>query len=249
MYRAPAAMASVGPDPYPERDADLAVLRRSAEGELRQQDPMRWTSACLALGRSEDEGAKDLLGGLVARLEASADPRDREDAALAACGLVAAGVWSAEEKVLPLVDTTEPVARVVRWYAQAAAWRDGRGDPEARDRLRRLWYGRAQPYVGDLRSTIATWLFLQDRLATGDELYDAFVRDLTAGGTRVVDQVVGQSVRLRRGEADAAVEILRIVREPEAHRMPEGSASVSPDPAHPAILGMRALHLYAVSGR
>jgi hypothetical protein len=200
----------------------------------------------VALGRSEEESAKDLLGALVARLEASSNPRDREDAALAACGLVAAGVWSAEERILPLVDTTEPVARVVRWYAQAVAWRDGRGDPEARDRLRRLWYGRAQPYVGDLRSTIATWLFLQDRLATSDELYDAFVRDLVEGA-RVVDQVIGQSVRLRRGEADAAVQILRIVREPQAHQVPEGSASVSPDPAHPAILGMRALHLYAVS--
>jgi hypothetical protein len=249
MFRAPAAMASMtppGPEgDYPERAADLATLVQAVQGELRQQDRLRWSSVCLAIGRSEDPDAVAVLKGLAVRLGASANPRDHEEAALAACGLVAAGDWSEERLVLPFVDTTDPHLVISGWYAQAVVWRDVRGDPLGRDRIRRLWYGRSQPHVGDLRTSLATRLFLQDRLAGGDPLYDALVDDLTAPGARLVEQVVGHAVRLRRGRTEAIHDLLRLVREPEGLLVPESAGIAAPHAAHPSVTGMRAIYLYA----
>ena len=80
----------------------------------------------MALGRSGDPDSLRDLRALVEELARSNRGMDREDAALAAVGLLAAGDASYAEVIAPFVDVRRPHGLVHPWYVSALLHRLGR---------------------------------------------------------------------------------------------------------------------------
>jgi hypothetical protein len=243
-----AAVASLRPSEYPERQGDIDLLARELGGSIRQDSHRLWGAMALALGRSEDPRAAAGLAEHAERLAASEAPADRADRALLLAGRVAGGNWESEPEILPFLVDERPDPLVAGVYAEAVAHRLARGDSRAVDRVRRLWTEPVRLRVPDLRIKLATAIFLRDTIPAPDAGLDDLLEDLVSADSPPADQVIGQAALVRRGRPGAVAETLRLLASfatPEL-RGPSGM----PEPqqaAHPPMVGFRALYLHGDS--
>lgn len=208
-----AALISMGPDPYPERDADLALLAEVVQEEgLRWAEKSVWARACIALGRSEVPEALEVLEGLRERLGSSPEPEDRWDGAVVTAGLVAGGRWDVADTLTPYLDLSGPESRVRVWTSEALLHRLRQGDPQAPERLRTLWESlQTVPDVA-LRAQVATALLLRDEIPPPTFPVEEILADLQAPSAAPVEHAIAAAFRFRRGEPGARSRLVEVAR-------------------------------------
>jgi hypothetical protein len=241
-YRLATASIAMGPKPYPERDADRDVLLASLNGDLRTAERPRWGSVCISLGHAEEKACTEALRALSDRLAASETPADREDAAVAAAGIVAAGDWTMEERILPFVATATPSPNVAPWYLEAVLWRYERGDPYGVDRLRTMWDETIPGAVAGLRVELGWSVLLGDEPPRPEVPVERFEADLCLPSSPALARMVGYSSRLRRKDAAAPGEILGLLALAPSTSVAGGAAHPHAD--NPVVMGFRGIYLY-----
>jgi hypothetical protein len=248
LFAVSAAIAFLGREPYAERDADLHQLLAFVDGTTRKERRPLWSAACMALGRSEDPEAVARLQRFLDQLAESDDERDREDAALAASGLVAAGHWEAEwwaRKFFGPHLVEHPNPMMLGWYAEAVLWRYRVADPLAPDRLRRVWDAAPFMRMGEVRARMATTLLLRGPLPRDDLPLQPFLADLQAPEAPLAARVVAMAYRLRRGEADAGKDLVGVLTSMAKAPSTSGDAGlVDANLTSPVLTACRALYLW-----
>jgi hypothetical protein len=235
-----AAIASMGPDAYPERAADVALLTEIAVGTWRTTFNPTWAQACVALGFSEDPGGAAALREVATALQASANSRDARDLGVVRLGLLAAGDWAVEEEIVQAAFSGgQPDVRLATWYLEIVLQRHRRGDPRAK--IQALW-SRTSP-GGILRERLAQDILLQAEKPHPDIPVDDVLHDLLLPEGSPRERIVGHSFRVRRGDEGARRDLLRVLLEmvQDAKRDPARKTQA-------LILfvgGARALYLYA----
>ncbi len=243
-----AARLQMGPDPYPERDADLGRLKEEVESDARQKRRPDWAISCLALGRSEDAGALDALEGVVNELAKSSAPNDRADAAMASIGLVAGGRWAAEARVLPQIPFERPVDMLLLWYLDAVVHRYRRGDSEAFSRIETWWKKGARGGPLSARPRLAIQLCLVGPAPPQDGPVAKLVEDLAAPDVSAEERVLRDAVGLRWGEAGSADRLVTYLKDTLGSIEPRQDPGFKdPLPYSPLLQAERALYLYGGS--
>lgn len=237
-----AALMAFGAAPYPEREADLALLLEVLAGPFRVQYNPRWSLACRELGASEEPRALEALRAQVVRLERSTDPRDQRDLATLQLSLLGGGDWTYSARVRALFEANDPSMRVLRTFApEVLVDRWHRGDPRALAALHELWQGAGEADFG-LRETVARGLLLGGPLPTADVPVDELLADLDSPGLPSNLKVLALAFRLRRGDPGARDALVRWLAYDPGVRVTEQQ---DPERAsNPLLTALRALHLY-----
>lgn|GEM_PF-6423497 len=237
-----AALLAFGPAPYPEREADLALLLGVLAGPFRVQYNPRWRLACQELGASEDPRALEALRAQIVRLESSTDGRDQRDLATLQLSLLGGGDWSHSARVRALFEANDPSMRVLRTFApEVLIDRWHRGDPRALAALHELWQGAGEADFG-LRETLARGLLLGGPLPTADVHVAELLADLESPGLPSNLKVLALAFRLRRGDPGARDALVRWLAYDPGVRVTEQQ---DPERAsNPLLTALRALHLY-----
>ena len=212
-----AALTALRPETYPERTADLErleeIVLRDAD---RQRQHIVWASACIALGRSEDTRALDVLAGLHAGLARSADERSRIDAGVVAAGLLAGGRWSMTAALTPFLAPDRARSGVRIWYAEALQHRLAQGDPEATDAWLAVWDSfRAVPDPR-LAERVANGLLLREAEPPTHFPLDRVLGVLEAQDATATMRAIADAWRYRQGATagrDALLANLRRLQE------------------------------------
>lgn len=244
-FHVASAFASLGPEPYPDRDADRDRLIGVLEDETwRRQYADVWAVSAFALGRLGDEASMAALQRVGATLEGSVNDRDQQDLLLTYVGLIAGGDFGKNEQVADHVLGAAPNVKVLIWWQEALIDRYGRGDARTELWLRRLWEGPAARF-NDLRTRQARGFLLTEK-APDDEARRVWVErmlaDLEAPGAPLVWRVMAQASRLRHGDPAARGALIDLLREAAAPS-PAGK-SLPPEVTPPVIEALRALYLY-----
>ena len=244
-FEVAAALGALGPEDYPEKQADLENLKRViADPSWRRQFRDVWAVACVALGRSGDKDARAALDRVAAGLEGSAALRDQEDLLLVRNGQLAAGDWSIEpDQAAEMLQDAPPQMALV-WYLEALIHRYRLGDMRTELRLRKVWEGPGKR-VPPLRDRIARAFLLQDDLpsdAAQETWVGRMLGDLERPDASLMAHVLAAAWRLRKGVKDAKadlIEALQIAGRAFQDR-PEDAVSL----ARPFLEALRALYLY-----
>jgi len=244
--RVVAALLALGPDPYPGRADDLALLQAKVEdASMRNLERVVWSTACVVLGRSEEPRALDQLTSLRRRLALSPEEMDERAADIAAAGLLAGGRWDMLEPLAPYLGEQGPLSLVRAWYVDALLVRLARGDPEAPEALVPMWDSLQQHPDPQLLERLATGLLLRDELPPEGVPLDRLLADLESPAATTTMHAIAAAWRLRSGEREARGRLLGILGRLAAERR------IDPDPtlANPVVVSpvrtvLRALYLY-----
>lgn len=241
-----AAFSDMKAAPYPEREADLALLL-DALARLRTTNPDAWAASALALGRSEEPRAIAALEAKAQELASNGRRRELMDLALVRCGLLAAGDWRQYEALQPEVESGSPHPFLRAWYLEALIHRYAIGDPGARIPLGDVWLFFSENDAG-ARNRIATALLLQ-RTPPAVETerqrapIERMVRDLLRAPNSPTSRIIALSYQLRIGAPEARPQLLEMMGRIAALWEAEPKATASE--MRPAfVLGLRALLLY-----
>lgn len=241
-----AALAALGPEPYPEQGTDLARLEEVVLSDAdREYQPMVWTTACVALGRSEDARAMDVLAGLHRRLARTTEERARSDAAVVAAGLLAGGRWSMLEPLAPYLGPAGPRSNARLAYFDAVRNRLVRGDPEATDAWLDLWQALQDYPDARLTERVATGLLLRDAHPPSHLPVESVLAILDRETASPAMRAIAAAWRYRTGEPAGRDALLGVLR-----RLSEGGWAgddlMVSDPIwiSPVLTSCRALYLY-----
>jgi hypothetical protein len=244
-FQVAAALGGLRAESYPEKDQDIALLGTVlASEQWRREFADVWLVATLALGRSGEESAIQILQETAASLTGSNDPRDQGDLTRVRIGLVAAGRFEVDDAVAAVALGAEPDLQVTSWYLEAMLHRYRSGDMRSEVRLRQIWEGPGARIQG-LRSRIARSHLMTDTPPSEEALkvfVGRIVRELEAPNAPLISRVIAQAWRLRSGEAgarDGLLELLRTI----AQAFTSGERKVI-ELAEPFVEGLRALYLY-----
>ncbi|MFV1959244.1 MAG: hypothetical protein ACC662_07505, partial [Planctomycetota bacterium] len=240
-----AALLAAGPESYDERAADIALLREVVEGTWRREQRLIWSAAAVALGRSEDPQGRVVLGALLDRLKDSPQVPDREDAGMAAVGLLAGGDWNAFEAIRPFLEGPRPHHVIGPWTMRALVWRLHASDPKAVEAIR-TWWARLPPTGRyPLRPRLAFEVFLRDDPQEAKGPLPSLLADLEAPGPPPVERVLAAAVRFRAGRKDAADDLVEVLRAFSNQVNPaEDAGLMDPELMSPFVQAARALYLY-----
>lgn len=244
-FEVAAAIGSMFGQDYPEVAADEALLLEVVgDDKWRRSFRDVWCVSALALGRRASPAGLAALEKAAAELEGSVNELDQQDQQLVYIGLLAAGRFEANEKIVSSVFTEDAVMTVTVWYLEALIHRYLQGDARSELWLRRMWEGPGRRY-GGLRGRVARAFLLQDKVPDGDAL-DTWVgrmlHDLEDPQAPLISHVLARSFRLRKGLPDARAQLLELLKE-IAERFRPGDAKVA-ELSEPFIEGLRALYLY-----
>lgn len=237
-----AAVMALGPEPYPERDADLMLLLEVLNGPSRVQFHQRWTLACRAIGASEDPRALEALRTQIAKLEGRTDPSDQRDLGTLQLALLAGGDWTHSPRVREYFEANEPAMRTARTYApEVLLDRWYRGDARALYVLHQLWRREGETDLG-LRETIARGLLLGGPLPTADVSVDELLAGLDSPELPSRLRVLALAFRLRRGDPGARDALVRwLAYDPGVSISPQQSPERA---SMPLVTALQALYLY-----
>ncbi len=206
-----AAFTQMGPEPYPERQADLALLF-DAFARLRRSNKDAWVASALALGKSGEPRAVEALRATVKKLDGTTAPSQQRDLVLARCGLLAAGDWTQHAALKPVIEDQTPHPFLTAWYLEALLHRYLVRDPQARVPLGDVWLFLGQRDKR-ARFRMAVALLLQEApppVATPKERapIEKMVKDLLASQNSPRSRVAGLSYLMRIGDPGAREKLL-----------------------------------------
>ncbi len=236
------ALMALGREPYPEREADLALLLEVLVGPFRTQYNPRWTMACHTLGASEDPRALEALRTQIAQLEGRKDAIDQPDLRTLQLALLGAGDWTYSARLRELFEVNDPTMRVPRTFApEVLLDRWYRGDARALYVLHQLWRREGETDLG-LRETVGRGLLLGGPLPTAEVSVDELLAGLESPELSSRLRVLALAFRLRRGDPGARDALVRWMANDPGLGV---SAQQSPERAStPLLTALQALHLY-----
>ena len=240
-----AALAALGPDPYPERAEDLALLRHVvADPKWRQQWLDVWAVSAVALGRSGDPDALRTLKEVEAGLEGASTARDRQALLLLRNGLIAAGEWDAYDGQLAAALAEDAAPMPTLWFLEALIHRYRVGDMRAEAGLVAYWTKLGIRFP-NIRDRMARAFLLQDQPPSEEavnEWVGGMVADLKRPDAPLMARVIARAWLLRQGADGAREKMIETLR--------TAGAAFQSDPgqlsklAEPFIEALRALLLY-----
>ncbi len=240
-----AAMGALRAEDYPERAADIKVLRDVIASERwRLQFRDVWTVSALALGRSGEPEALESLAKAAAALEGSENERDQIDLPMLHVGMIAGGRFDVDPKLTRYTLGKESHLSVLTWYLEALLHRYKLGDMRSELRLRQIWEGPGKKLQG-LRTRIAGAHLLREELPSDDAVktfVGRMVKDMERPGAPLISRVLSRAWRLRSGEKGGLDGLLEVLRD-GAKAIASGT-SRGRDAALPFIAALRALYLY-----
>lgn len=238
-----AALLSLGRDPYPEREADVALLLGVANGPWRVERPPRWILSLRALGSSEHPQGRAALLALEQRMAEGTTDGDRRDRAMTQAALLAGGDWSQEPAVRGMAQQSgERFGAIRASYEIALLHRWSVGDTRAAEGLSWLWTALGAE-DGSVRERLARQLLLDPQMPASEVPVESMLRDLEAPDADPGLAVLAHAYRLRRGQPGARETLVRWL----AGRSGGLLLGEHPDPERalaPPIAGFRALYLY-----
>jgi len=240
-----AALGALRVEDYPEKAADIALLRGVIAGDMWRK-PYRdvWAVGALALGRSGDAGATQALEKAAARLRASTNDRDAHDLPMIEIGLLAAGHFDGDEHLASIALRERPEINVLLWYLEALIHRYRLHDTRSELRLRQIWEGPGVMFPG-LRTRIAQAFLLREEGPSAKAVktfVDRMVADLERPEGPLEGHMLARAWRLRAGvpgARDAVLEALRV-----AARGFSAGGNAGGDLTAPFLEGLRALYLH-----
>lgn len=244
-----AAILAMGPDAWPERDADVGRLKDVVGGSSRRERRMMWTIAAVALGSSEDEAALDELRDLFDSLKAAENEEDREDGLMAAIGLLAGGDKSVLEDLAPVVELRGRNLLLPHQYVETLAHRYARGDDVVVKPLETIWSALAAkadvPPLYQLRPRAADLLLLRGELPRASLPVDKLLDELSGRAAHESERGVAAAFRWRRGEPEGKAGCVAMLKDLLGRGLLyQDPALHDPTITSPLLTTARALYLY-----
>lgn len=246
-----AALLSADAEPYPEREADVALLRRVVGGTWRAQFPPRWAMACRSLAETGDPEGVEQLRRVLAEVERGTAGGEERDTGVLRAALLAGGDWTQEPLLRTLSEGSGAGVATVRVFFQDALltrWR--RGDARADAGLG--WFWRQAEASGEgagvdrglaLRERLGRLMLLQGPPPGPAVPVDRMLADLEAPGQPPGCVVIAKAYRVRRGDPGAREGLIGWLA--GNSDLPLVGQGLDAERAlAPPIAGLRALYVY-----